>query len=229
LCRARAGIFGAPSSGSVGAVAEVRSAYSTERRASAADAAVPPLQHQKSPCWVRRKCPLLLCTAHHFNALLVVRDASPRTRSEGVPEGAPGARVTSARALHRTTAACPVRGRDVQCPLSMLRTKGRREGPAVRTFRLILIAKRPRRNPLEPGRPTRRAVSQHALSQLLKVVRDPHQRRRIARRGAAGDLGRFRKILRLHETSEKRASHSHTANGCRYLGATSAVRKARDN
>ena len=137
-----------------------------------------------------------------------------------------------ARPLARSTAPPP----PVRCafemsemPLSVSRTIDRRECPAARTFRLILIVKCPRRDPLEPGRPTRRAVSQHALSQLLKVVRDPHQRRRIARRGAATDLGRFRQILRLHETSEKRASHSHTANGCRYLGATSAVRQARDN
>jgi hypothetical protein len=42
-----------------------------------------------------------------------------------------------------------------EMPLSVSRTIDRRECPAARTFRLILIVKCPRRDPLEPGRPTR--------------------------------------------------------------------------
>ena len=185
--------------------------------------------HQKSRCWVLRKYPLLLCTAHFFNALLVVQqhvdDPAPRAFLRGRQWR------REARSHVRATAPPPPTRYAFEMP-DLLR----------RCHAPHAAASAPRRAPsgrpdgqctsrdlLEPGRPTRRAVPRHALARLLEVVRDPHQRRRIDRPGAACDLGRFRQIVRLHETSEKQASHAHTANGSRYLGATSAVRRARDH
>ena len=91
----------------------VRSGASGETYATkesrAANAAVPPQRRPQRRRQALQKRPFVRPAAHRFNALFVVRDASPRSRFEGAPERTPETGRTPARELYGAAAATPVR------------------------------------------------------------------------------------------------------------------------